>query len=168
MNRLRDIIVFLYAVACLCAPAWGEDAAPKIARISGTVVGVVDGDTVDASIPMSIWVTDEHGKWVSSTGSRIVRIRLLADSNGRGCWAPESRTKDPKEKLKGLASKGHLLTIAMGKKCVVVVPLKSDRLIDYMSLERLLTVVEVGGKSLGELQIKAEYASSTKGGKLGQ
>lgn len=112
------------------------------------VVGVVDGDTVDVEMRF------------------VVRVRLLAD--GRECWAPESRTKDLEEKRLGLVAKEHLTRHALGRECLVSVPLHSGRLIDYMTLERLLADVWVGGESLGAMQIRTGNASTTKGGDLGK
>ena len=114
-----------------------------------TVVNVVDGDTVDVEVRL------------------VVRVRLLAD-DARGTWAPESRTLDLDEKKRGLAAKENMRRLAEGKQGLLDVPITSDRLIDAMTLERLLAVVYVDGRSLGAQQIKQKFASSTKGGVLGK
>jgi endonuclease YncB( thermonuclease family) len=113
-----------------------------------TVTNVVDGDTVDVELRV------------------VVRVRLVA---GEGeCWAPESRTTDLAEKRQGLASKAHLKKLALGREALVTFPIGSQRVIDYMTLERLLADVVVEGKSLGAEQIRAKHASTTKGGRLGR
>lgn len=147
------------------APVVAE--APRIAHIVGRVVNVVDGDTLDVEIDTRIEVPGEGGVQLVDHGPRILRVRLLADLDGRGCWASESRTLNLPEKRRGLAAKANLNKLAMGQSCVVDLKLVSRRLIDYLTLERALAVVRVDGKSLGELQIQAKHASSTKGGRLG-
>ena len=125
-------------------------AAPPQPRITlpGQVVNVVDGDTLDVEFRV------------------VVRVRLLAGDGE--CWAPETRTKDVAEKRLGLASKAHLEMIALGKPALVDLPLTSKRVIDYMTLERLLADVLVDGLSLGTMQITSEHASGSKSGELGE
>jgi len=125
-----------------------DSPAPRI-TVPGRVVNVIDGDTVDVEV------------------SLVVRVRLLADDT-RGCWAPESRTKNLAEKKLGLAAKQAMIEMALDQPCLLDIPLKSPRLIDHMTLERMLAIVYVRGKSVGAVQIENKRASSTKGGKLGK
>lgn len=166
MNHLPKIVAcvaLLVAAPCLgAAPpesaAIGSAvvAAPLgLAKIPGTVVEGVDGDTCDVEFRV------------------VVRVRLLAGD--KGCWADEahlqSSIKDPKERVasrdRGLAATKSLEDKALGKPCLVTIPLTSSRVIDYLTLERLLANIEVDGDNLGEYQIRTKHASSTKGGKLG-
>lgn len=113
------------------------------------ITGVVDGDTLDCELRL------------------VVRVRLVADAD-RGAWAPESRTTDQAEKKLGLAAKANLEKLALGKEGLLSVPIRSPRLVDALTLERVLGEVIVDGKSLGAVQIRQGHASSTKGGRLGQ
>lgn len=130
-------------------PATEMLPTPRV-ELPGTIAHHVDGDTLDVEFRFK------------------VRIRLMADDK-RGCWSPESRTKNPVEKKLGLAAKANLERISpIGSPCVVALPLWSDELKDYHTLERILATVRVRGVSLGEEQIRSKNASSTKGGKLGE
>lgn len=141
------------AVGCaavgICPAAAGADSPAARITVPGRVVNVVDGDTVDVEV------------------SLVVRVRLLADDN-RGCWAPESRTKNAAEKKLGLVAKQAMINMALDRDCLLDVPLKSPRLIDHLTLERMLAIVYVDGKSLGAVQIENKRASSQKGGQLGK
>lgn len=140
----------LWLVALAIAAETHAIAAPSASiTLPCEVVRVVDGDTVDVELHV------------------VVRVRLLA-GDGRGCWAPESRTTNLAEKQRGLAAKANLEQLAMNKAALVSVPITSDRLIDAFTLERILGEVYVAGKSLGDQQIKQGFASSTKGGQLGK
>jgi endonuclease YncB( thermonuclease family) len=134
----------------LCQPVVAQSLSALEPRVTlpCTVANVVDGDTVDVELRV------------------VVRVRLLAGE--RECWAPESRTLDAAEKKLGLAAKSHLEKIAGGKPGLVTFPIGSNRVIDYMTLERLLADVVVDGKSIGAEQIRTKHASSTKGGVLGR
>ena len=119
----------------------GEQTEPQPGWITvGKVVRVPDGDTVDVEI------------------RRRVRVRLL------GCWAAESR-RDPRiknridrdaAKLRGIAAKEHLTRVALGKRCVVMIPTRADDdetsdVGDVFSLSRALGRVWVDGQDLSEL-----------------
>src|SRR5262245_37647133 len=138
------------AATCPIAASSAQTVAPAAQiTVPCLVPNVVDGDTVDLELRV------------------VVRVRLVA-TGGRGCWAPESRTTNLAEKERGLAAKRNLERMALGKAGLLSVPLKSDRLIDVMTLERILGEVYVAGKSLGDEQIRQGFASSTKGGPLGK
>ena len=133
----------------------GENTEPQPGWTTvGEVVAVPDGDTVYVEI------------------RRRVRVRLL------GCWAAESR-RDPRiksdidrdaAKLRGIAAKEHLTRIALGKRCVLMIPTQTDGdettsdVGDVFSLSRALGRVWVDGQDLSELQVERGYATATKGG----
>ncbi len=133
----------------------GENTEPQPGWITvGKVVRVPDGDTVDVEI------------------RRRVRVRL------RDCWAEESR-RDPRiknridrdaAKLRGIAAKEHLRRVALGKRCVLMIPTQTDGddttsdVGDVFSLSRALGRVWVDGQDLSELQVERGYATRTKGG----
>lgn len=149
-RRLRGHALLWLAVLAIGVSNTCSIAAPPAQiTVPCEVVRVVDGDTLDVELRL------------------VVRVRLLA-GDGRGCWAPESRTTDTAEKQLGLASKANLERLAAGKPGLVSIPITSDRLIDAFTLERLLAQVYVAGQSLGSQQIKQGHASSTKGGVLGK
>ncbi len=156
--RTRPNPAAVFLCACLAAAGVRADeprpavpAGPPAPRITvpGTVSNIVDGDTLDVELRL------------------VVRVRLLADDQ-RGCWAPESRTTDLAEKRRGLAAKANMQTMAAGKSCLLSVPITSDRLIDALTLERVLGVIYVDGRSLGAEQIRSGFAASVKGGELGK
>jgi len=149
----RQTTVFATCIAaiaalhfCVCASVCAQ-LEPRI-TLPCTVTNIVDGDTVDVELRV------------------VVRVRLLAGE--KECWAPESRTSDAAEKILGLAAKANLEKIALNKAALVTFPITSNRVIDYMTLERLLADVRVGEHSIGALQIKSKHASSMKGGVLGR
>lgn len=189
MKRFEQILIACVAAVLVAAGGFSSSAAPppaveaanpwlargpvELIELDGKVVQVVDGDTLDVRVPIGLQLLgrDASGKIVPATDGLVplvIRVRLLADTNGRGCWAPEVHTTDPGEKRKGLAASKHLEGLCLGRKVKVIVPAKGYELKDYMSLERVLAVVKAQGKSVGEEQIKAKHASSTKGGVLGK
>ncbi len=133
----------------------GETQEPQPGWITvGKVVRVKDGDTVKVRI------------------TREIDVRLL------GVWAPESR-RDPRiknridqdaAKLRGIAAKEHLTRVALGKRCVLMIPTQTDDedttsdVGDVFSLSRALGRVWVDGQDLSELQVERGYATATKGG----
>lgn len=144
--RLSIIACILAACLELVQPA-GPPPEPRV-TLAGTVVNIVDGDTEDIEFRI------------------VVRFRLV--SGGKGCWSPESRTKNLVEKQLGLAAKQSLKDASLDKPCLVTIPVKSIRLIDYMTMERVLGDVWVEGESMGAMQVRTKHASTTKGGKLGE
>ncbi len=103
------------------------------------VVEVYDGDTMTVRVSMDM------------------RIRLL------DCWAPEVKTKDQAEKVKGIAAREHLLKLApVGSKAQLTIPLDGDRLDDILTLGRVLGRVSVDGRDLSEQQVKAGHAKVSK------
>lgn len=111
-----------------------------------TIKNVVDGDTVDVELRIP------------------ARVRMV------GAYAPESRTKDASEKVKGLAAKTHLTELAEGKHGQVFIDTSAARsLTDVLTLDRLVGTVWIDGMDvdLSTAQVMAGHASSTKGGGLG-
>ena len=156
---MRNAFLICVVSAALVAVGDFACAAPPplgLARIPGTVVNGVDGDTLDVEFRV------------------VVRVRLLAGD--KGCWADEthlqSSIKDPIERIakrdSGLASQQSLKDRSLGKPCLVSIPLNSTRVIDYLTMERLLANVEVDGENLGEYQVRTKHAATQKGLPLGQ
>ena len=134
----------------------GENKEPQPGWITvGKVVRVKDGDTVKVRI------------------TREIDVRLL------GCWSAESR-RDARikshidrdaAKLRGIAAKEHLTRVALGKRCVLMIPTQTDGdddtasdVGDVFSLSRALGRVWVDGQDLSELQVERGYATREKGG----
>ena len=86
---------------------------PKGMTIDGTVVRVIDGDTI---------VVESRVEY---------HVRLL------DCWAPESRTRDLDKKQRGLAAKARMQQLAVDKPVRVFLP-AADDLRDMMTMGRLL------------------------------
>lgn len=89
-------------------------APPKGVSMDGVVDRVIDGDT------LIVRTTVEY------------RVRLL------DCWAPESRTTDAAEKVRGLQAKARLTTLAAGKPVRVFVPIEHGDLSTIITLGRVL------------------------------
>jgi len=107
----------------------------KVTQIKKTI----DGDTIDVVIDMGFNI------------SKSTRVRLL------GIDAPETRTKDKKQKQKGLESREFLSALLDG--CVkhnevVLVSTKLD------AFGRSLGHVYIDGENLSEIMIKNGHASS--------
>jgi len=171
---LRWFATFVTAAA-LAGPVPAKD--PPILRtveITCEVVSIVDGDTLDAAVPVD-WELPLVGGGTLAVKSIIVRIRLLG-AHGRGCWADETRRQSSIANVSqreaayrsGIASKKNLESLALGKSGLIRLPVESNRVIDYLSLERLLSEVVVNGQSLGQTQVRMKFASTTKGGRLGE
>lgn len=89
---------------------------PRGLTLDASIVRVIDGDTVVCE-------------------SRFVyHVRLL------DCWAPESRTKDPDEKQRGLASKARLVEIADQQPVRLHIP-AGRSLADVITFDRVLGYV---------------------------
>ena len=122
---------------------------PKGITTAVKVVRVIDGDTVDVEI------------------KRTIRVRLL------DCYAPETRTRDPEEKIKGYESKKHLhdmLTqvfyndFAARKKKQVTLYIPADEqgeLKDNFTFSRVLGRLFVNGEDVSERMVEAGKATKT-------
>jgi endonuclease YncB( thermonuclease family) len=114
------------------------------------VVRVIDGDTVDVAI------------------TRTVRVRLL------DCWAPETRTKDAKEKVKGIESKKYLnnllkqvfyndLAARKQKKITLFIPAdEQGELKDNFTFSRVLGRLFVDGEDVSERMVESGKATKDK------
>ena len=74
------------------------ECPPRGFVVDGTVVRVIDGDTV------------------------VVRSQIEYQIRLLDCWAPESRTKDLAEKQRGLAAKARMQELADCQQCRVFMP----------------------------------------------
>lgn len=104
------------------------------------IVRVIDGDTVVVEMKTTL------------------NIRLL------DCWAPESRTTNAAEKIKGLAAKKHLQDlITTQPQATLFVPLTGD-LTDAITLGRALGYIWRKGNTvtLNQQQVDARHATLTK------
>ena len=122
---------------------------PKGITTDVKVVRVVDGDTVDVEI------------------TRKIRVRLL------DCYAPETRTKDSAEKIKGFESKKYLhnmLTevfyndLAARKKKQVTLFIPADEqgeIKDNFTFNRVLGRLFINGEDVSELMVEAGQATKT-------
>lgn len=140
MNRNAIVFFTLIAIAIASASTAvliADAPSPGLALPVDTIT-VVDGDTVDVHVTL------------------IVRVRL------DGCWAPESYGK--KKIPEGTASKEALRAIANGCAGYVSIPLKSSRLSDILTLDRVVGQVWIDGdkKSLSEHQILSGHAFATR------
>ena len=122
---------------------------PKGITTDVKVVRVIDGDTVDVSI------------------TRTIRVRLL------DCYAPETRTKDSKEKVRGYESKKYLYDMltqvfyndrAARKQKQVTLFMPADdkgELKDNFTFSRVLGRLFVNGEDVSELMVEAGKATKT-------
>lgn len=130
-------VAFLYG-ACWLAFADDISGNGQIS-VPCEVVEVYDGDTMTVRVSVDL------------------RVRLL------DCWAPELKTRDAAEKVKGAAAMEHLRKLApTGSKAQLTIPLNGDRLDDILTLGRVLGRVSVDGKDLSEQQVKAGHARVSK------
>ena len=104
------------------------------------ILRVIDGDTVDARVDLGFKV---HYN---------VRVRL------HGINAPESRTRDKEEKIRGLAAKERLEQLVAGK----TVTLKSHGVGKF---GRCLGEITVGNSNVNTQLLKEGHAVAYDGGK---
>ena len=106
----------------------------------GSVVNVVDGDTLDVEI------------------TRTIRVRL------KDCWCPETRTRDLVEKKKGLAAKDHLKSLLSDSKDVVLfIPADSDGDIkDVFTLNRVLGYIFIDSQNVSSRMVADGHAVAKK------
>lgn len=120
-----------------------HDCPPPGITIDGTVIRVIDGDTVVVR------------------SSVEYHVRLL------DCWAPESRTIDAAEKQRGLKSKARMVELATGKVVRVHLPGKSN-VTDMLTLGRVLGRVWIlqsglpAPTDLSSIMVAEELATATK------
>jgi micrococcal nuclease len=122
-----------------------SDKDPYIYRIK-SVLKVVDGDTIDASIDLGFDISLEK------------RIRLA------GIDAPESRTTNLKEKALGLESKEWLKKTLEGAKDIIIKTEKPDSTEKYGRIIGHLFINDQE-TSLNNQMIAEGYALEYEGGK---
>jgi endonuclease YncB( thermonuclease family) len=105
------------------------------------VIEVYDGDTVTVEV------------------RTIARVRLL------DCWAPEVRTRDDAEKLRGFAARDHLAKAIEGRHAVLHIPSSSEieRLDGLLTFGRVLGSLYIDGQDVAEMMVAAGHATATKG-----
>lgn len=106
----------------------------------GSVVNVVDGDTIDVEV------------------RRTIRVRL------KDCWCPETRTRDLEEKKKGLAAKAHLKGLLEDSKEVVLfIPADSDGDIkDVFTFNRVLGYIFIDSEDVSSRMVADGHATVRK------
>ena len=110
-----------------------------------TVVRVVDGDTVDVMLDLGFNVSLKE------------RVRLY------GINAPESRTRDKAEKVKGLAAKDFVVGWTEDHADDIFIVTRIDKRGKYGRI--LGTIMNESGENLNELMIKEGHAVEYLGGK---
>jgi micrococcal nuclease len=110
-----------------------------------TVVRVVDGDTVDVMLELGFNVSLKE------------RVRLY------GINAPEARTRDKSEKVKGLAAKDFVVEWTEDHADEIVIVTRIDKRGKYGRV--LGTIMTESGENLNELMIKEGHAVEYFGGK---
>ena len=114
------------------------------------VVKVIDGDTLDVEI------------------TRRIRVRL------KDCWCPETRTRDLKEKERGLKAKRHLKDIlsldtgffswrSKNHEVVLFIPAdKEGDIKDIFTFGRVVGNIFVDGEDVSDRMIKDGHATREK------
>ena len=102
----------------------------------GSVVNVVDGDTVDIEV------------------TRTIRVRF------KDCWCPETRTRDLEEKKKGLAAKDHLMGLLEDSNDVVLfIPADSEGDIkDVFTFSRVLGYIFIDSENVSSRMVADGHA----------
>jgi endonuclease YncB( thermonuclease family) len=117
-----------------------------------------------ANRPEPAWTTDAYlvevydGDTLTVEVRRRIKVRLL------DCWAPEIRTRDRAEKVRGFASRAHLRSLVKpGDKLTLSVPGGED-LGKRFSFGRILGRVWADGSpgDLSSQQVAAGHATKTK------
>lgn len=104
------------------------------------VIHVFDGDTITIEM------------------TRTVRVRLI------DVWAPEVRTRNQREKKRGITAAQYLNKLANGKTGTLFVPVGTKSMSKLWTFGRILGHVWVEGKSssLNEMMIESGHATKTK------
>jgi micrococcal nuclease len=117
----------------------------KTYKYNATVKKVTDGDTlvVDLSLGFDLWMRD-------------VKIRLY------GIDAPESRTRDKEEKVKGMATKKRLKELVANKEIVVETKYGDET----GKFGRILGIIHnIDGVNVNKQLVKEKLAKNYYGGK---
>ncbi|MEK9811219.1 MAG: hypothetical protein VW362_12275, partial [Candidatus Nanopelagicales bacterium] len=144
MRSRRHIPTIAVVVLCLVAQL-DADPPPRGLVTEAVVVDVYDGDTLTVQPLLP-----------------AMRVRLL------DCWAPEVRTRDAAEKVRGYESRDHLRKLLPnGSRIRLHIP-TSNLLEDSLTLGRVLGRVwrdtDGDGKldDVSSLQVDAGHATKTK------
>lgn len=119
------------------------ECPPPGFTVDGTVVRVIDGDTV------------------------VVRSQIEYQIRLLDCWAPESRTKDLLEKQRGLAAKARMQELADCQQCRVFMP-AAGTVADMITMGRILGrvwILQDGSPTdtdLSTIMVSEGHATSTK------
>ena len=113
---------------------------PEGFTTKANVSRVIDGDTVDVTI------------------TRKIRVRL------KDCWAPETRTRDLKEKQRGVASKKYLEKLLRKNKDVVLhIPAdKEGDIKDIFSFGRVLGNIFIDEQDVSSEMVSVGHATRKK------
>jgi micrococcal nuclease len=112
---------------------------------SAKVDRVVDGDTIDVTFDLGFSI------------SYCCRVRLL------GIDAPESRTRDKEEKVRGLAAKDFVKAWITARKKKVIIQTMLD---DKGKFGRVLgMILDADGECLNEKMLCEGHATPYRGGK---
>lgn len=108
-------------------------------------VRVIDGDTIEISFPGSL---------------RVYPVRLL------DCWAPETRTRDEAEKIRGRAAQAyaqHILDHTRELHLFLPAPASPLHILRALSLERLTGHLYINEtETLADRLIEAGHATKKK------
>lgn len=109
-------------------PASGSFVSPEVSRML---------DELEHRCPPKGFVLD--GQCVRVIDGDTLVIRSTVDYHVRllDCWAPESRTKDPLEKVQGLKAKSRLQQLVEGQRVRVHLPADGD-FTDMITMGRVL------------------------------
>jgi micrococcal nuclease len=110
-----------------------------------TVLRVVDGDTIDVMLDLGFSVSLKE------------RIRFL------GINAPESRTRDADEKVRGLAAKAFVIQWAAAHADGITIRTRIDKRGKYGRI--LGEIINAAGECLNDLMIEQGHAVAYFGGK---
>lgn len=140
-----ETFLLLWLGAAVCVTNLQQPPEPSWTT-KATVIGTVDGDTLDLEI------------------RRTIRVRLL------NCWAPETHldgrlpeSQRAAEKAAGIKSKEALTALALGKPVILQVPTSED-LLKSTTMGRVLGRVWLEGddESLSEKQVRNGNATKEK------
>ena len=142
MSPLQQFLASSFAtIAMLVQPA--APCPPRGLTVDADVINIVDGDTLDVRI------------------SYDLRVRLL------DCWAPETRTLDLNEKVRGLQSKAHMHTLIDARRVRVHLP-STGRFTDLVAFDRVLGHVwrlrdgKPEDQNISVMMVEAGFAKAEK------
>ena len=127
--------------------------------------------------PPKGWTTDIEIKKVYDGDTVVVEIKRELTVRLMDCWCSEIRTRNKKEKTKGIAARNHLRKILFEKKeidtgklaytkATLHIPADDEnQLKDIFTFGRVLGYIFVGGKNISEVMVESGHATKTKSGK---